>query len=128
MLYDSQAMPSVAPTFRKIGKYEIQSELGRGGFGRVFRALDPDVKRLVAIKVLVAQAETDMRARFQFEAAAAGNLQHKNIVTIYEFGEYEQQPFLVMEFLEGQTLQEVIARRQPLTEGLPLRQFPRFLA
>src|SRR3984885_11088567 len=115
MLYDSQAMPSVAPTFRKIGKYEIQSELGRGGFGRVFRALDPDVKRLVAIKVLVAQAETDMRARFQFEAAAAGNLQHKNIVTIYEFGEYEQQPFLVMEFLEGQTLQEVIARRQPLT-------------
>ena len=115
MLYDSQAMSSVAPTFRKIGKYEIQAELGRGGFGRVFRALDPDVKRLVAIKVLVTQADKDLRARFQFEAAAAGNLQHKNIVTIYEFGEYEQQPFLVMEFLEGQTLQELISRRQGLT-------------
>src|ERR1039457_5494037 len=115
MRYDSQAMPSAAPAFRKIAKYEIQAELGRGGFGRVYRALDPDVKRLVAIKILIAPADHDLRARFQFEAAAAGNLRHKNIVTIYEFGEHQQQPFLVMEYLEGQTLQAVIAKRQPLS-------------
>jgi serine/threonine-protein kinase len=100
--------------FRKIGKYEIQSELGRGGFGRVYKAYDPDVKRFVAIKILVSAPEHDLLARFRFEAAAAGSLRHKNIVTIHEFGEHQQQPFLVMEYLEGQTLQALIASRQPL--------------
>ena len=108
-------MSNATPAFRKIGKYEIQSEVGRGGFGRVYKALDPDVKRLVAIKILAAPPDDDLRARFQFEAAAAGNLRHKNIVTIYDFGEFEQKPFLVMEYLEGQTLQEVIASHQTLS-------------
>ena len=74
-------------TFKRFGKYEIQAELGRGGFGRVFRAFDPTVGRLVAIKILSSEAGTDMLTRFRNEAMAAGNLRHENIVTIYEFGE-----------------------------------------
>ncbi len=99
----------------RIGKYEIQSELARGGFGLVYRAFDPTVGRLVAIKVLNTEGDKDALARFRHEAASAGNLHHKNIVTIYEYGQHNDQPFIAMEFLEGRTLQEVIASRAPVT-------------
>ena len=102
-------------TLNRIGKYEIQSELGRGGFGRVYRAYDATVGRLVAVKVLTAEAGKDLLTRFKNEAAAAGNLHHENIVTIYEFGEDKGLPFIAMEFLEGEDLQQVIASRRPLT-------------
>ncbi len=99
----------------RIGKYEIQAELGRGGFGRVFRAFDPTVGRLVAVKILTAEGSKDLLTRFRNEAAAAGSLHHKNIVTIYEFGEHQGLPFIAMEFLEGEDLQHVIASRRSLT-------------
>jgi serine/threonine-protein kinase len=102
-------------TTRRIGKYEIQAELGRGGFGRVYRAYDPVMNRLVAIKILKTGADREQLDRFQNEAAAAGNLHHRNIVTIYDFGDHDGQPYIVMEFLEGQDLQQVIASRRPLT-------------
>ncbi len=93
----------------RIGKYEIESEVGRGGVGRVYRAFDPTVGRLVALKVLNAETDQELALRFSQEAAAAGNLHHRSIVTIYEFGRDESQPYLVMEFLEGRNLQEIIA-------------------
>jgi serine/threonine protein kinase len=82
---------------RRIGAYEVRSELGQGGFGRVYLAFDPRVERLVAIKVLTAEADSSLISRFRTEATAAGNLRHKNIVTVYEYGEEDGRPYLVME-------------------------------
>jgi eukaryotic-like serine/threonine-protein kinase len=100
---------------RQIGKYQIQAELGRGGFGSVYRAYDPTVGRLVAIKVLTAAGDQNLLSRFKNEAAAAGNLRHKNIITIYDFGDHEGLPYIVMEFLDGEDLQHVISRSKQLT-------------
>ena len=96
------------PGVQKIGKYEVQAELGQGGFGKVYRAFDPTVGRPVAIKMLTTEGDRDLLTRFRNEAAAAGNLKHKNIVTVHEFGEHNGRPFLVMELLEGQDLLQII--------------------
>jgi serine/threonine protein kinase len=90
-----------------IGKYRIISELGRGGAGTVYKAYDPTVARTVAIKVMAPGAESDQLARFYMEARATGNLLHKNIVTIYEFGEQDGTPYIVMEYLDGKDLAQV---------------------
>jgi serine/threonine-protein kinase len=92
----------------RIGKYEIRDELGKGGFGQVYLGLDPTMDRLVAIKVLSAGGDSSLLIRFQTEATAAGNLNHKNIVTVYEFGEDNGMFFLAMEYLAGQDLQKTI--------------------
>src|SRR5215472_15989176 len=95
----------------QIGRYKILEELGRGGFGRVYHGYDPTVGRPVAIKVLTEVSE-DTRSRFRSEAMVAGNLGHRNIVTVYEFGTHEDLPFLAMEYLEGQDLHHIIASRR----------------
>jgi tetratricopeptide (TPR) repeat protein len=100
---------------QRIGRYEIRRELGRGGFGRVYAAFDPTVARIVAIKTLNAVDAPDLLARFRNEAATAGRLRHRNIVTIYDFGEHADSPFLVMELLDGEDLQSVIAKRRELS-------------
>src|SRR4051794_7849444 len=99
---------------RQIGKYQIQAELGRGGFGVVYRAYDPTVGRPVAVKVLTALGDNQLLTRFKNEAAAAGNLRHKNIVTIYDYGDDNGLPYIVMELLEGEDLNQVIAARRPM--------------
>ena len=99
----------------RIGRYEIQAELGRGGFGHVFRAFDPTMGSPVAIKSLLSGGEPDLMIRFRNEAAAARKLQHRNIITVYDFGEAEGVPYIVMELLDGSDLQRVIAARRPLT-------------
>ena len=99
----------------KIGKYEIQAEIGRGGFGQVYRAYDPTVGRVVAIKVMNAIDDPELVARFHREAMAAGNLHNKNIITVYEFGEFEGAPFMVMEYLQGENLQAVIQSGREMT-------------
>ncbi|PYS48651.1 MAG: hypothetical protein DMG13_25090, partial [Acidobacteria bacterium] len=91
------------------GKYKLEAEIGRGGFGRVYRAYDPTVGRSVAIKVLISDKNEDLLARFRREATATGKLRHKNIVTVYEYGEHENTPYLVMEYLEGEDLKAAIA-------------------
>ena len=93
---------------KRIGRYEVLAELGHGGFGRVFRGLDPTVGRQVAIKTLIADGDPGMLTRFRNEAAASGRLRHPNIVTIYDFGEHEGVPYIVMELLEGRDLQHAI--------------------
>jgi len=78
---------------------------------RYFGAFDSTVGRMVAIKVLAAQGgEPDLLIRFRNEAAAAGRLQHRNIVTIHDFGEQGGTPYVVMELLDGEDLQRLIAR------------------
>jgi serine/threonine-protein kinase len=99
---------------KSAGRYEIIAELGRGGFGQVYKALDPTVNRMVAVKVLAADGDADTLARFRNEAASSGRLHHPNIVTIYDFGEQDKVPYIVMELLEGQDLHHVISERKPL--------------
>ncbi|HLK66771.1 MAG TPA: protein kinase [Bryobacteraceae bacterium] len=99
----------------QIGKYKVERELGRGGFGQVYLGLDRDIGRQVAIKVLLANGDAEKLKRFQAEIGTTGNLRHKNIVTIYESGEEAGNPYLVMELLEGETLREVIAKSRPLS-------------
>jgi TonB family protein len=109
-------------TTKKIGKYEILRELGRGAMGVVFKARDPLIGRLVALKTiaLAASQSEDLRQRFFREAQAAGGLQHPNIVTVYEMGEEEGVPFIAMEYLEGENLDAVLASnsRIPLAQKL----------
>jgi len=103
------------PTPRRIGRYEITGELGSGGFGHVYSALDPIVDRVVAIKVLNAPGDSDLVKRFRAEAMTVAKLHHKNIVTVHEFGEENGAPYLVMEFLEGTNVHDLIRQPTPLS-------------
>jgi eukaryotic-like serine/threonine-protein kinase len=94
---------------KQIGRYHIISLLGRGGMGVVYKARDPRLERYVAIKVLPETAiQGTERVRFEREARAASALNHPNICSVHDVGEFEGHPFLVMELLEGQTLREYI--------------------
>src|SRR4029453_7959243 len=96
-----------------IGRYQVRECLGQGGMGVLHLALDPAIDRLVALKLLrVNQAE--IRERFLREARLAARLQHPNIVTIFDVGEHEGQPFIAMEYIPGETFAELIARRASL--------------
>ena len=99
----------------RIGRYEVLAELGRGGCGRVYRCLDPSLGTPVAIKTLIAADDPGMLERFRIEAATSRRLRHANIVTIYDFGEHDDAPFLVMELLEGEDLRKVVQRGTPLS-------------
>jgi hypothetical protein len=98
----------------RIGKYTITKVLGQGGFGKVYLAFDPDVGQPVAIKMMLAEGDPDLR-RFQLEIRTTASLRHKNIVTIHASGEEGGNPYLVMEFLEGRTLKQIIQERHPLS-------------
>jgi len=107
---------------QKIGKYDIQSVLGKGAMGVVYKAFDPAIERLVAIKTvrkdlvdpdLVEQA----MARFKNEAKAAGRLLHPNIVSVYEYGEDEANAFIVMEYIDGTGLREYLNRKAAFDLG-----------
>jgi tetratricopeptide (TPR) repeat protein len=104
---------------QKIGRYEIKRRLGKGGMGSLFLALDPRLDRLVAIKVLKTDYEEDpeLRQRFAREARALARLRHQNIVTVYDFGEYEGRLFMAMEYIDGETLTHRLRRAPPLKLG-----------
>jgi serine/threonine protein kinase len=101
----------------KIGRYEVIERVGRGGMGAVYLGRDTVLEREVAIKVMSADfaADETSRPRFYREARAAAKLQHRNIVTIFEFGEEDDTPFIVMEFLRGQDLAKRLRAEPPLT-------------
>ena len=92
----------------RLGPYEIVAPLGAGGMGEVYRARDERIGRDVAIKVLPAEfaADYDRLRRFEQEARAAGQLNHPNILALYDVGSHEGSPYLVSELLEGQSLRE----------------------
>jgi serine/threonine protein kinase len=93
-----------------IGKFEILAELGRGAMGKVYRARDPVLDRLVALKTVAPGllANQDTLARFQREARAAAKLQHPNVVTIFELGETGSTVYIAMELLEGMDLSQAM--------------------
>jgi eukaryotic-like serine/threonine-protein kinase len=100
---------------RRIGRYEVLAELGRGCFGQVYRCLDPSLGTPVAIKILTADGDEGMMVRFRNEAATSRRLRHPNIIAIYDFGEQNSVPYIVMELLEGEDLHRVIEKRKPLS-------------
>jgi serine/threonine protein kinase/tetratricopeptide (TPR) repeat protein len=97
-------------TGTKLGRYEIRSQIGEGGMGEVYLAEDTQLHRKVALKILPAEvaANRDRMRRFNQEATAAAALNHPNIAHIYEIGETDGLNFIVMEFIDGHTLRELI--------------------
>jgi serine/threonine protein kinase len=93
--------------------YEVIRPLGRGGMGEVFLARDTRLGRLVAIKLLTEHGG-ERAQRFLIEARATARLRHENIVVIYELGEHLGTPYMVLEYLKGKTLQEMLRERRNL--------------
>src|SRR5579884_151708 len=105
----------------RLGAYEIQSPLGAGGMGEVYRARDTTLGRDVAIKVLPAFLSQDpvRLRRFEQEARAAAALNHPNILAVFQMGTYEGAPYLVSELLEGRTLREHLMHgRMPVRKAI----------
>ncbi|MBZ5699304.1 MAG: protein kinase [Acidobacteriia bacterium] len=101
---------------KTLGKFEILERLGQGAMGVVYKARDPRIGRLVALKTITTGLAEDpaLLERFYHEAHSAGALQHPNIVTIYELGEADDIPFIAMEYLTGQSLDKLIEGRRIL--------------
>src|SRR5438309_2733158 len=107
---------TTTPIPPKIGKYEILGVIGRGGMGVVYQAKDPHLDRRVAIKMITGafSENTDMLKRFFREAQSLGGLQHPNIVTVFDLGDFGGNPYFVMEYLEGEGLDRMLSNRRPL--------------
>jgi len=110
---------SLLPEGTLVGRYRIISRLGSGGMGDVYLAEDKELKRQIALKLIspTLGANLSSRTRFIREAQAAARLSHPNIVTIHEVGEFKGRPYIAMEFVEGESLRELIER-----DKLPLAQ------
>ena len=116
-----------------VGKYELLEFLG-GGMSHVYRARDTVIDRPVVVKLLTlveACQNAQAKARFLQEARLAGNIQHDNIVSVFDFGEHEGRPFIVMEYLKGEDLRDAIHGRLHTRqsgrphEGIGARKSPR---
>lgn len=97
-------------------RYELLAHIGSGGMGAVYKATQHPFEREVAIKMLPAELpdEPDARARFEREAMAISALKHKNIVMFYGYGVYRGAPYMVMEYIDGRSLQQLLAKNEPL--------------
>jgi serine/threonine protein kinase len=102
---------------RPLSKYDVIGVLGRGGMGVVYKATDAHLERLVAIKMLNLRYadEPELLKRFYREAQSTAGFQHPNIVTVYGFGEQDGNPYLVMEYLDGESLAGILASRRSVT-------------
>jgi serine/threonine protein kinase len=113
--------PSLAPQApvqpTRVGNYDILGPLGRGGMGVVYKALDPRLQRVVALKVLsagaVGAAPDERLTRFWIEAQAVARLQDPHIVQIYDIGEHEEQPYIALEYMDGGSLAEKLRTELP---------------
>jgi tetratricopeptide (TPR) repeat protein len=105
-----------------IGRYEIISRLGQGGMGSLYLAKDPKIGRLVAIKLVRQEFDSpEARQRFAREAQSAGTLRHPNIVTIFDVDEHDSLPYIAMEYVDGETLSEIVRRKAPHPIGKRLQ-------
>ncbi len=104
---------------RRIGRYEVIEELGRGGMARVYRARDTQLQRIVALKVLAAQLSLDAEfiKRFEREARTAANLRHPHIVTIYDIGDDQGIHYIAMEYIAGRPLHSILEQYGALGLG-----------
>jgi hypothetical protein len=116
---------------KRFGRYEILGELGRGAMGVVYKARDPQIDRMVAVKTIALrgqdeEAEKEFRMRFQNEAQAAGRLHHPGIVAVFDVGEDSEthDPYIVLEYVNGEALNRILARERklPLDRALQLTQ------
>ena len=119
------------PELKRFGRYEIVAELGRGAMGVVYKARDPQIDRLVAVKTVSLwgqepEEEKEFRLRFANEAQAAGRLHHPGIVSVFDVGEdpENQDPYIVLEYVSGESLQRILAREKklPLARALKLTE------
>src|SRR5689334_9588906 len=96
----------------KLGPYEIQSALGAGGMGEVYRARDTRLERTVAIKILPAHlsSSSELKTRFEREARAVSSLNHPHICQLYDIGSQDGTSYLVMEYLEGESLADRVRK------------------
>ncbi len=117
--------PSSGPSLvgRRIGTYEILEEVGKGGMGAVYRAMDRSLDREVAVKVLLPSLANDaeFEKRFVREARAAAKLDHPNVVQTYYAGRYENTLFIAMQFVKGRTLQDLIKEKKSYDAAEALR-------
>jgi serine/threonine-protein kinase len=104
-------------TINAVGRYQVVDELGKGAMAVVYKAYDPNIDRTLAIKVLRQErcVDPEYRMRFLREAKAAGNLSHTNIVTIFDVGEVDNRPYMVMELLEGKPLDTIMKQGRAFT-------------
>lgn len=106
---------------KQLGKYSILKEIGRGSMGMVYQAKDKNIGRIAAIKTIklpdtTAKEQEELTRRFKQEAMAAGNLNHPNIVTIYEYDQVDDTAFIAMEFIEGFELKTSLDNNEAFTE------------
>src|SRR5262245_59813553 len=102
-----------------IGRYSIVEVIGHGGMGALYLAWDPKLERQIAIKVLKEDVD-ELRERFAREAKSAARLRHPHIVTIFELGEHEGQPYIAMEYIRGRTLAQIIRAGEHMPLGRTL--------
>lgn len=116
---------------KSFGRYEIVAELGRGAMGIVYKARDPQIDRLVALKTVSLwgqepEQEAEYRLRFVNEAQAAGRLQHPGIVSVFDVGESPEnrEPYIVLEYVNGESLAKILSRQKklPLVRSLKLSE------
>ncbi len=111
---------------KEIGDYRIVQKLGEGGMGVVYKAVDTNLDRIVALKLLGAEvaAYPELVERFRSEARVQAGLSHANLATLFTFLVWEGTPVMVMEFIEGETFQQILARRGPIPtqDAIPLFQ------
>jgi len=110
------------PETKQFGRYEVVAELGRGAMGVVYRARDPQIDRLVALKTISMwgqppEEEQEFRLRFMNEAQAAGRLHHPGIVAVFDVGESpdNKDPYIVLEYVAGESLSRILAREKKLS-------------
>jgi predicted Ser/Thr protein kinase len=114
------ALKAAAPAPLLYGRYEILEELGRGTSGVVYKARDPKLGRLVALKILrpelvsLEESGVSLKQRFHQEAVAAGRLTHSAIVAVHDVGEADGRPFMIMEYIDGGTLADLLIGGRPL--------------
>src|SRR5579872_1730715 len=116
------------PEGKRFGRYEVVGELGRGAMGVVYKARDPQIDRLVAVKTVSLwgqepEEEKEFRMRFMNEAQAAGRLHHPGIVSVFDVGENpeNQDPYIVLEYVKGETLNRILHREKKLPLATALK-------
>ncbi|MEZ0230895.1 MAG: serine/threonine-protein kinase, partial [Planctomycetota bacterium] len=114
---ESALEPAPPMDGKRVGSYALGEELGRGGMGVVYRAFDTNLRRPVALKMILdaSRADLEERERFEREARATAKLSHPGIVQVFDAGVHEGKPFLVMELVEGRSFETVLSGKEALT-------------